>query len=71
MRDERMQRAGPVPAGQGSRIRTTSCASSSTATTPPMSGAWFFQNGPQRVYVELEAAPFVWRLHARRVARRR
>lgn len=23
---------------------------------------WFFQNGPQRVYVELEAAPFVWRL---------
>ena len=22
-------------------------------------GAWFFQNGPQRVYVELEAAPFV------------
>ena len=26
-------------------------------------GAWFFQNGPQRVYVELEAAPWVWRLH--------
>ena len=26
------------------------------------SGApWFFQNGPQRVYVELEAAPMVWR----------
>lgn len=25
-------------------------------------GRWFFQNGPQRVYVELEAAPFVWRL---------
>ena len=23
---------------------------------------WFFQNGPQRVYVELEAAPWVWRL---------
>ncbi|CAN5220735.1 DUF2946 family protein [soil metagenome] len=22
-------------------------------------GAWFFQNGPQRVYVELEATPFV------------
>ena len=27
-------------------------------------GAWFFQNGPQRVYVELEAAPWVWRLNA-------
>ncbi|MET1116767.1 MAG: DUF2946 family protein [Comamonas sp.] len=25
-------------------------------------GRWFFQNGPQRVYVELEVAPFVWRL---------
>ena len=25
-------------------------------------GAWFFQNGPQRVYVDLEAAPWVWRI---------
>ncbi len=25
-------------------------------------GRWFFQNGPQRVYVELERAPWVWRL---------
>jgi hypothetical protein len=25
-------------------------------------GRWFFQNGPQRVFVELEAAPWVWRL---------
>jgi hypothetical protein len=24
-------------------------------------GCWFFQNGPQRVYVELEVAPWVWR----------
>lgn len=24
-------------------------------------GAWFFQNGPQRVYVELEATPFIAR----------
>jgi hypothetical protein len=27
-------------------------------------GQWFFQNGPQRVYVELEAAPYVWRVGA-------
>ena len=27
-------------------------------------GQWFFQNGPQRVYVELEATPFVWRVGA-------
>ena len=25
-------------------------------------GQWFFQNGPQRVYVELEATPIVWRI---------
>jgi len=25
-------------------------------------GAWFFQNGPQRVYVELAVTPFVWRM---------
>lgn len=25
-------------------------------------GCWFFQNGPQRVYVELEVTPWIWRL---------
>lgn len=25
-------------------------------------GCWFFQNGPQRVYVELEDTPMVWRV---------
>lgn len=25
-------------------------------------GRWFFQNGPQRVFVELEATPWIWRL---------
>lgn len=27
-------------------------------------GCWYFQNGPQRVYVELEKAPYIWRLEA-------
>jgi hypothetical protein len=27
-------------------------------------GRWFFQNGPQRVFVELESTPWVWRLGA-------
>lgn len=31
---------------------------------PDEKGCWFFQNGPQRVYVELEAAPWVLRLQA-------
>ena len=25
-------------------------------------GRWFFQNGPQRVYVELAATPWIWRV---------
>jgi hypothetical protein len=25
-------------------------------------GRWFFQNGPQRVFVDLEVAPWVWRV---------
>lgn len=25
-------------------------------------GRWFFQNGPQRVYVELENTPWIWRV---------
>lgn len=25
-------------------------------------GQWFFQNGPQRVYVELEITPWIWRV---------
>ncbi len=27
-------------------------------------GRWFFQNGPQRVYVELEVTPRIWRIGA-------
>lgn len=32
------------------------------AKPEPHAGQWFFQNGPQKVFVELEATPFVWRL---------
>jgi len=63
MRDDRTQAAGPFPTPKGSRIlhdklrefieRNYECDDA---------GCWFFQNGPQRVYVELEAAPWVWRL---------
>lgn len=28
-------------------------------------GNWFFQNGPQKVYVSLEATPFIYRLDSR------
>ncbi len=29
---------------------------------PDPSGQWFFQNGPQRVFVELQNTPWVWRV---------
>jgi Protein of unknown function (DUF2946) len=63
MRDDRVQAAGLFPRVKGSRLlhdklidfigRNYECDAD---------GAWFFQNGPQRVYVELEAAPWVWRV---------
>ena len=65
MRDDRTQAAGPFPQAKGSRIEHLQLREfierNYEATAD---GAWFFQNGPQRVYVELEAAPHVWRLHA-------
>jgi hypothetical protein len=65
MRDDRAQGAGPFPASKGSRIEHRALrefVERNYEATP--GGEWFFQNGPQRVYVELEAAPHVWRLDA-------
>jgi len=63
MRDEGTQAAGPFPRVKGSRIdheklrefihRNYDCDDR---------GAWFFQNGPQRVYVTLQATPWIWRV---------
>ena len=64
MRDERAQAAGAFPQPKGNAIqhaklldfihRNHACDER---------GAWYFQNGPQRVYVELQSAPFVWRVY--------
>ena len=63
MRDERIQRAGPFPQVKGSRIEHEKLRDFIARNyARDEAGAWFFQNGPQRVYVELEAAPYVWRL---------
>ena len=65
MRDERIQAAGPFPRVKGSRIEHEKLRDFIARNYGhDESGAWFFQNGPQRVYVELEAAPYVWRLAA-------
>ena len=63
MRDDRTQAAGPFPRIKGSRIlhdKLREFIHRNYAVDER--GCWFFQNGPQRVYVELEAAPWVWRL---------
>lgn len=63
MRDDRTQAAGPFPQVKGSRILHDKLREFIHRNyLADEHGAWFFQNGPQRVYVELEAAPWVWRL---------
>jgi len=63
MRDERIQRAGPFPRVKGSVIRHDKLLEFIQRNYEcDAQGCWFFQNGPQRVYVELEAAPLVWRV---------
>jgi Protein of unknown function (DUF2946) len=65
MRDDRVQAAGPFPRVKGSRIEHDKLIDFIARNYEhDAAGAWFFQNGPQRVYVELEAAPWVWRVGA-------
>jgi hypothetical protein len=63
MRDERIQHAGPFPRVKGSRIdHDKLLAFIGRNYASDERGAWFFQNGPQRVYLQLEITPWVWRL---------
>lgn len=63
MRDERIQAAGPFPRVKGSRIEHAKLLDFIGRNyAHDDDGAWFFQNGPQRVYVELEVTPWIWRL---------
>ncbi|WAC73949.1 DUF2946 family protein [Roseateles sp. SL47] len=63
MRDERIQAAGPFPQVKGSRITHDKLIGFIHRNyASDAQGCWFFQNGPQRVYVQLEAAPWIWRL---------
>ena len=73
MRDDRTQALGPFPTldrpgprgVRGSLLRHDKLIEfiHRNYEADP-SGRWFFQNGPQRVFVELEATPWIWRLHA-------
>ncbi len=63
MRDERIQAAGPFPKVKGSRIEHEKLREFIGRNyAHDERGAWYFQNGPQRVYLQLELTPWVWRL---------
>lgn len=73
MRDDRAQAAGPFagrregvaasPASKGSLLRHDKLVDFIGRNyEADEQGQWFFQNGPQRVYVELESTPWVWRV---------
>jgi hypothetical protein len=59
MRDEQAQKNGNL----GERITQQALAGFIQRNyTHDEQGRWYFQNGPQRVYVELEAAPYIARI---------
>ncbi|WP_293993857.1 DUF2946 family protein [Sphaerotilus sp.] len=61
MRDDRTQAAGPFPQVKGSRILHDKLREFIGRNyEADADGCWFFQNGPQKVFVELEAAPWVF-----------
>jgi hypothetical protein len=67
MRDDRVQSLGSFqsafPSAKGSVLQHEKLVAFIHRNyASDEKGQWFFQNGPQRVYVELESTPFVWRL---------
>jgi Protein of unknown function (DUF2946) len=63
MRDDRVQAAGPFPASKGSLLQHEKLIDFIQRNyVSDAAGQWYFQNGPQRVYVELEDTPWIWRL---------
>ncbi len=67
MRDDQVQAQGPFAGGslqsKGSELRHEKLIDFIQRNyEPDAHGQWFFQNGPQRVYVELELTPLIWRV---------
>lgn len=63
LRDDAAQAAGPFPQSKGSVLQHEKLIEFIQRNyEADVTGQWFFQNGPQRVYVELETTPWVWRI---------
>ena len=73
MRDDRAQRCGAfasgAPGAKGSHLRHDKLIefigrNYEREASGPHAGAWLFQNGPQKVYLELESTPLIMRVSA-------
>lgn len=63
MRDDATQAQGPFPQARGSLLQHGKLIEFIERNyESDAQGRWFFQNGPQRVYVELEITPVIWRI---------
>ena len=64
MRDDQVQSQGEFAQSKGSKLQHLKLIEFIQRNyMVDVQGQWYFQNGPQRVFVELQAAPFVWRIH--------
>ena len=69
MRNDRAQAAGPfdsgLPGSKGSLLQHDKLIDFIGRNySADVMGRWFFQNGPQRVFVELQMTPLIWRVQA-------
>lgn len=63
MRDDAVQALGTFNQNKGSKLtheKLIEFIARNYMTDD--TGQWYFQNGPQRVYVELEETPWIWRI---------
>ena len=71
MRDDKVQALGSFTQARGVLLKHEKLIAfihrnyaSEDNSQSPAAGCWYFQNGPQRVYVELEATPWIWRVQS-------
>ena len=63
LRDDATQAAGVFPLSKGDLlVHSKLLAFIGRNYAADAQGQWYFQNGPQRVYVELECTPWIWRV---------
>lgn len=68
LRDEQAQAQGPFSGGpapaRGSVVQHDKLIAfiGRNYVCDDATGQWYFQNGPQRVFVELEISPWIWRV---------